>query len=237
MIPDGEILIHAGDATESGSLSELQSLISWMNSFPHRHKVFVAGNHDLVLDPALHRRNETDSPRSVDWGTVHYLDNSSTTLLCSGGRQTKCYGSPWTPRHGNWAFQHPRAQDVWTNIVPEDTDILITHGPPKAHLDLGHIGCDFLLAELWRVRPRLHVFGHVHEGYGQETVGFDGVLAAYEDVIKAKGGVLKLLWLLWEVALAILIRRPVQNKTLLVNAASVGGLRDEKRRAPLIVQI
>ncbi|CRJ96337.1 hypothetical protein BN1708_002129 [Verticillium longisporum] len=74
--------------------------------------------------------------------------------------------------------------------VPADTDVLITHTPPFAHRDL-RLGCPALLAELWRVRPRLHVFGHVHFGHGREAAHYDGAQAAYESLVARRGGPLR----------------------------------------------
>ncbi|KAH6700006.1 putative phosphoesterase [Cadophora sp. MPI-SDFR-AT-0126] len=232
-IPSGEILIHAGDATQSGTLEEFQATIDWLDSLPHRHKVIIGGNHDLVLDPnAAGTRREGRS--AIDWKGVTSLENDSVTLNCVGGRQIKIYGSPFTPKHGNWAFQYPRSRNVWYNTIPEDTDILITHGPPRAHLDLGY-GCDYLLDELWRTRPKLHVFGHIHGGYGQERVYYDEQQRAFEEICKAGGGIWRLV-LCYSTLVARFSRFPLSS-TLLVNAASIGGLRDEKRRAPITVTI
>ncbi|PGH16221.1 hypothetical protein AJ80_05244 [Polytolypa hystricis UAMH7299] len=171
---DGDILIHAGDLTQSGSLKEVQATIDWLNSQPHAQKVVIAGNHDLILDnnyryhpsshPGAFHRKE-----SVNWGDVTYLQNSSVTLRCSHDRELKIYGSPFSLRHGNWAFQYPRTTNIWDeHSIPADTDILITHGPPQGHLDLDRFGYKFLLESLWKLRkkPQLHVFGHVHGGYG-----------------------------------------------------------------------
>jgi 3',5'-cyclic AMP phosphodiesterase CpdA len=229
-IPPAEILIHAGDLTQSGTQGEIQKGLDWLNSLPHPFKILVAGNHDILLDENQPGR------ASLKWGSVIYLENEATTISCRNGRCLKIYGSPLSPRHGNWPFQYPRDEDVWHGKVPEDTDILITHGPPKGHLDTGYLGCRFLLDEIWRKKPRLHVFGHVHEGYGLEWVQFNGLQSAYESTVVARGGLLNLGRVLLEFLFARL--NPVEEaKTLLVNPAMVGGLRDEQRRQPIMVQI
>jgi hypothetical protein len=103
----------------------------------------------------------------------------------------KIYGAPQIPECGGkeFAFQYPRGQDTWSNTIPEDVDILVTHNPPKWHLDLpenGGLGCEFELKEVWRVKPTLHVFGHIHTGYGSENVWWDKGQQGSE-AVKAKG--------------------------------------------------
>ena len=106
--------------------------------------------------------------------------------------------SPWSPRMGNWACQqHPQQENVWNDAILDDTGVLVAHGPPRAHLDLIGIGCVFLLDAVWRVRPRLHVFGHVHEGYGQEVLQYTPLQAAYERLVIARIGVWELVLCLW----------------------------------------
>jgi len=99
-------------------------------------------------------------------------------------RKIIVYGAPQTPACGgdNFAFQYPRGQDAWSDTIPPNVDILATHTPPKYHLDLfsPSLGCEWLLKETWRVRPRLHIFGHVHAGAGKEVVFWDDAQKAYE---------------------------------------------------------
>jgi hypothetical protein len=132
-----------------GSLRELQRALDWLRSQPHKHKLIIGGNHDLLLDPAVQPRDKSDeaSFESLHCSRLTYLNGESITIEVSG-RKLKVYGSPWTPQQGNWAFQYPRDLNVWHNRVPEDVDILITHGPPKYHLDLCGLGCAHLLSEL-----------------------------------------------------------------------------------------
>lgn len=239
-LPDGDILIHAGDLTQSGSFQELQATINWLRLQPHRHKLVVAGNHDLLLDDSYehHSQHSQDGRKAVylDWGDITYLQNSATTVTCANGRRLQVYGSPLSRQNGNWAFQYPRTDNVWSNVVPAETDILITHGPPRAHLDLLNLGCDHLLGELWRVRPALHVFGHVHEGYGQKWLNYDAVQKAFEKTVVARGGLVNTLTLLKKV-LGWSWTPFKAPKTLLVNPAMAGGLRDEPRRRPIVVVI
>ena len=123
----------------------------------------------------------------IDWKGVHYLQHSSITLSFPhhGGRQLSFYGAPQIPRCGGdeFAFQYKRTDDAWSNTIPPETDVLVTHIPPKSHLDLpASLGCEFLLKEEWRVRPTVHVFGHVHAGYGREYAFWDASQRVFEDL-------------------------------------------------------
>ncbi|KAJ6781352.1 hypothetical protein PWT90_02763 [Aphanocladium album] len=194
-VPDGDLLLHAGDLTVGGSYVELQAQLDWLNTLPHRYKVVIAGNHDLLLDPAFVARSpdriyegEGTSRGDLDWGAILYLNNTATTLTSCNGRSIKIYGSPWTPMFGNWAFQYPEARLVWPDSVPQDVDILLTHGPPKGHLDDQGKGCAQLMKEISRVRPKLVVFGHIHEARGREQVHYDQVQEAYDRIVDGEGG-------------------------------------------------
>ncbi|SCO77617.1 related to phosphoesterases [Fusarium oxysporum] len=236
-LPFGDILIHAGDLTQSGSLGELKATIAWLNSQPHTHKVVVAGNHDLLLDQGCDRRGQAAAEgECLDWGDCIYLENETTTVTCDSGRSLKIYGCPLSPRHGNWSFQYPRSKDVWSGTVPNDIDVLVTHGPPFAHLDL-NLGCYYLLQALWRTRPLLHVFGHVHEGYGQESVVFDRLQKTYEKAL-CDGNLWSLMKLFKEFLRSLPTRKKQVTTTCqLVNPAMVGGLRDNEKRQPIKVII
>ncbi|RYP03842.1 hypothetical protein DL764_004861 [Monosporascus ibericus] len=239
-LPDGDVLIHAGDLTQSGTFKELEAAIAWLRNQPQLIKIVVAGNHDLLLDTGRDDASgeATTLRRSLDWGGIIYLEDEETTVTCArNGRRLRVYGSPYSPRHGNWAFQHPREKDVWADgRVPAGLDVLITHGPPRAHLDLRNLGCVHLLRELWRVRPRLHVFGHIHKGAGTEWARFDSLQDAYERTVMAGGGVMNLVRTAIRFMGAFMVSAP-EAKSLLVNASIVGGLRDRNRRKPVTVVI
>lgn len=247
-LPGGDVLIHAGDLTQSGSLRELQATVNWLRAQPHAIKIVVAGNHDLFLDANFPgRRIETGQTpsfpstsagdKTVDWGDIIYLQDTETTITCANGRRLCIYGSPYSPEHGNWAFQYPRSKDIWGGKVPDNTDILITHGPPRAHLDLLNLGCVYLLQELWRIQPRLHVFGHVHEGAGTEWLQFDALQDIYERVVVSGSGFWNLIWLMWGFLRVFFFCKPAEARCLLVNLAVVGGLQDDELRRPIQVTI
>ena len=131
-----------------------------MAMLPHRYKIFVPGNHDVLFEKDLKRCKEL-----LGSGVTVLLDEMVTI------EGLKIYGSPWTPRFCDWAFNLDRGElgDKW-KWIPDDLDVLITHGPPQGILDADEIGkecgCGELLAELPRIKPKLHVFGHLHHGYG-----------------------------------------------------------------------
>lgn len=232
-LPDGDVLIHAGDLTKSGTLEEIQAALDWLKAQPHAHKIVIAGNHDTILDPS---RDAGDERARLDWGDITYLCNESVTVQCSNGRKLLVFGSPLSPQYGNWAFQYPRSEDVWAGTVPDGVDILVTHCPPRAHLDLMNLGCSHLLRELWRVRPRLHVFGHVHEGRGQEWVGFDETQGAFEGVLMSRGlgRIVSFGRLVFEVVRGR-FRSAKEASCLLVNAAMVRGITEKERSKPITV--
>jgi hypothetical protein len=187
-IPSGDILIHAGDLTNAGTIAEIQAQIDWLASLPHKHKIAIAGNHDTFLDPRSRvTLDEKDRAGALEWKGIRYLQHSSTTLTCQtdhGAKRFVIYGAPQIPLCGgkNFAFQYPRGQDAWSETIPDHTDILVTHTPPKYHLDLfaPTLGCEWLLKEIWRIKPVLHVFGHVHAGAGREVIWWDEAQKAYE---------------------------------------------------------
>lgn len=184
-IPQGDVLIHAGDLTNQGTATEIQDQIDWIATLPHPVKIVIAGNHDSFFDPRA--RHTPDAHSSIDFHGIHYLQNSSVTLTFpkSYHRQLIFYGAPQIPACGgdDFAFQYPRGKDAWSDTIPRQTDILITHTPPKHHLDLPHgMGCEHLLRELWKLRPTVHVFGHVHAAFGKENVFWDEGQKAYEKV-------------------------------------------------------
>ncbi|KAG7106473.1 rhamnogalacturonate lyase C like protein [Verticillium longisporum] len=190
-VPEGDLLIHAGDLSTPGTAAALQAQIDFLAAQPHTHKVLVAGNHDAYFDPNARSLADRTFRATLDLKGVHYLQHEALTLTFAarGRRRLRLYGAPDIPRCGpaDFAFQYDAAAPPWQGAVPADTDVLITHTPPFAHRDL-RLGCPALLAELWRVRPRLHVFGHVHFGHGREAAHYDGAQAAYESLVARRGG-------------------------------------------------
>jgi len=158
-VPSGDMLVHAGDITVMSKRPWVYRHFDiWLGELPHRHRIVIPGNNDYLLEDPRQRSAITNATLLVDSGVeVEGL---------------KIWGSPVTPLYGG-AFGKSRPQDRkkhWAQI-PEDTDILITHTPPFAILDHGlpsepREGCPYLFEAVFRARPRLHVFGHIHAGYG-----------------------------------------------------------------------
>jgi predicted phosphodiesterase len=160
-VPHGDVLVHAGDFTMSGRESEIRAFDAWLGRLPHPRKIVVAGNHDWLF------QREPANARSLITN-AEYLEDSGATI-----DGVRFWGAPWQPWFFDWAFNLRRGPEIaarWA-LVPAETDVLITHGPPRGVLDVvdrgESVGCEDLLRELGRIRPRVHVFGHIHESYGR----------------------------------------------------------------------
>ena len=167
-LPDGDILIHAGDATNKGTHTELLAFFEWFGNQPHAHKIFVAGNHDFrFIDDAgfteaLCRDNG-----------ITYLRDAFVVLEAEGKANIKIYGAPV---HPNFTIDEKDIQDL-TLEIPEEVDILVTHVPPYGIFDevcddfkIKYLGNYQLLGAIQLRKPKYHVFGHVHEGYGTKRL-------------------------------------------------------------------
>lgn len=166
-IPECDILIHAGDATGRGTLQEVSSFLYWLSQQPAKHKVAIPGNHDWLFDrdPFMARNLLSQ------YSDIIMLNDELKEVM-----GLKIYGSPVTPRFFDWAFNADEDDlyETWSKI-PDGIDILVTHGPPKGVLDITQdgdsVGCPILAAEImYRIKPKYHIFGHIHEGYGQQKI-------------------------------------------------------------------
>lgn len=186
-LPLGDVLIHGGDMTSTGHVQTFEELRSFLKQQRKRfsHVICIAGNHDITLHQdfyeehwkrfhaRLGQKESCSNVQALIRESCTYLEHATTTVANS-----VVFGSPWTPVFFDWAFNYPRnlqAEHLWT-AIPDDTDILVSHGPPLGRCDDtdrgSRTGCASLLRHVQqRVRPRLHMFGHIHEGYG---CSFDG---------------------------------------------------------------
>lgn len=180
-LPGGDILIHAGDCTRGGTFEQLRDFLDWFSTQPFSHRIWIAGNHDITLDQKFYAENwsrfhrkyakqDLDQIQSLirSYDNITYLED--TMLEVEG---LKIYGSPWQPTFFNWAFNVERGcaiDAIWSSI-PSGVDIVMTHGPPLGYGDLCNsgirAGCANLLHHImYRIQPRVHIFGHIHEDVG-----------------------------------------------------------------------
>ena len=101
-VPNGDVLIHAGDLTNAGTVEEIQEQLDWLASLPHREKIIIAGNHDSYFDPKS--RKAEDKGKKLNLRTLHYLENKAITLKFKGGRKLNFYGAPDIPTCGGSEF-------------------------------------------------------------------------------------------------------------------------------------
>lgn len=184
VMPDGDIIVHCGDATNRGHYSEVKSFMEWFGALPYYKKIFVPGNHDFLFQDSEEVAREICG------------DNGVICLINEGyeAMGVKFWGMPDTPWFHNWAFNRARSEaeveyykvplmrDV-TDLIPNDTNVLLSHGPAYGILDEltnvcgdfngQFVGCDDTLAAIRRVKPDLHFCGHIHPSYGEKHL--DGV--------------------------------------------------------------
>lgn len=171
-IPDGEVLIHAGDCTGSGSLSALDDFTKWLRSLPHSHKILIAGNHDFCFE-----KQPTESRRMCEERGISYLRGESISI---GG--VNFYGFPWQPIYRFMAFNAREGElKGRLKLVPDNTNVLVSHGPALHTLDYipsekAHVGCRALAKRIEQL-PNLkaHICGHIHESYGLLVRESDGL--------------------------------------------------------------
>ena len=171
----GDMLIHAGDLTGRGYITEIENFMKWYDKINNYDtKIFIAGNHDFGFQDD----NEKLRGLLTGYKTIDYLEDELMMVGEDYDTMIKIWGTPWQPEFHNWAFNLPRGEKLkekW-DMIPMNTDILITHGPPLGKLDYvrypnENVGCEELMKRVEEIKPKIHVFGHIHEGYGYV---FDG---------------------------------------------------------------
>jgi Icc-related predicted phosphoesterase len=160
-VPAGDVLVFAGDATRKGDLAELADFDDWLAGLPHPEKIIIAGNRDFCFES-----QQAEALQILRH--AKYIQDETISL--DGYR---LYGSPWQPVFLNMAFNLERGESLrkkWA-LIPPDTDILVTHTPPSGFGDRTNAGMTVgdrdLTEATARIQPKLHVFGHIHEGYGK----------------------------------------------------------------------
>ena len=189
-LPEGDVLIHAGDISNRGGEKDVTNFIHWFQNIDgFDMKIFISGNHDHCFEKVdePHHRGDYDwlhhlmSDENLSQSNVFYLQDEFIEFkVPEFSKPIKFYGTPWQPEFYNWAFNLPRMGhellEKW-NQIPKDTDILITHGPPNGYGDLVNnwrqpnvnVGCELLRNRIEEIKPTLNIFGHIHEGYGVYT--------------------------------------------------------------------
>jgi hypothetical protein len=180
-LPGGDLLIHAGDIMNSGyNKNDIFDFCTWFQSLKqYEDKVFIAGNHDRMFE-----NHPVESNMIVNnFGDIIYLQDDNYTMYFDGPNgdtpedNIHIYGSPWQPWFYDWAFNLPKngpgLATKW-EAIPDNTDILITHGPAFGTLDTvagrpwDHLGCELLAQRIEVIKPKIHVCGHIHSGRGYE---------------------------------------------------------------------
>lgn len=171
LLPGGDIIIHAGDISSMGYKHEIQSFCSWLNKLSnYNQKIFIAGNHDWMF------QKDPDQAKSICdfYKYIEYIEDQTISIGQDSDKLIEIYGSPWQPEFSDWAFNLPRNSKELAEkfaLIPDSTDILVTHGPANGFLDkvMGgweNLGCELLAKEIKKKKPKIHVCGHIHSGYG-----------------------------------------------------------------------
>lgn len=161
-LPKADMIIHGGDVSYRGGTDEVEDFMDWFSSLDYQYKVFIAGNHDFYFEGKLQHM-------------IQQILSKNTFYLCDSGitiEGINIWGSPISPSFFNWAFNRDRGEEIlrhWKRI-PKNTDILITHTPAYGILDYTargvNVGCEDLLNVINEIKPKYHLSGHIHEGYG-----------------------------------------------------------------------
>lgn len=166
-LPEGDVILHAGDVSSRGLKAEIERFLDWFSGLDYQYKIFIAGNHDFFFEQAPQTEIEAMIPKDLI-----YLNDSGVEI-----EGIKIWGSPIQPWFYDWAFNRQRGPDIqkhW-DLIPEDSDIVITHGPVFGILDRTAsgqvVGCEDLLPVIQRIAPKVHLCGHIHEAYGTRQVG------------------------------------------------------------------
>lgn len=191
-----DVAMHCGDLTDGSKLEEFRTAIHLLKAIDAPLKLVIAGNHDFTMDLAAFERKVLEATPPLDpellakeYGTpgearrlfkdvekdtgITFLDEGTHQFTLGNGALLTVYASPHTPALGAWGFQYPPDRGHEFRI-DTGVDVVMTHGPPKGIMDYTHgcerAGCAHLFAAVARARPRIHCFGHVHEGWGARLV-------------------------------------------------------------------
>lgn len=190
-----DVAVRCGDLTEEPKLEEFRTSLRLLNDVQAPLKLVIAENHDFTLDEPIFRVKVAKSQQPIDlvkkefgdYGEARqlfedaksagiiFLDEGTHQFTLANGAKLSIYASPFTPSlgEGEWGFQYPRSEGHGFQIK-QGVDLVMTHGPPKGILDYTvdkqRAGCPDLFSAIARACPRLHCFGHIHEGWGAKMV-------------------------------------------------------------------
>lgn len=167
-----DVIVHSGDISGRGYFAEIEDFLNWYSKLTqYTYKILIAGNHDFGFQ---------DNPNKVrelleKFPNIIYLQDSGVEIL-----GVNFWGSPWQPTFFNWAFNLDRGlplKEKW-DLIPSNTDVLITHGPAKGYGDKvinryspsggENVGCEDLLQTILEIKPKLFCCGHIHQAQGVE---------------------------------------------------------------------
>lgn len=181
-LPEADVVLHCGDLTKRSEPVEFEATFAMLRRLKAPLKLVIPGNHDGALDRGWwsmwqqprrdpHMEIPSEVERIVEAARqdgVRYLAEGDYTFNLANGARLRVYASPWTPEYGTWGFQYDNGHDF---SIPSGVDIAMTHGPPQGVLDETswggtRAGCDHLFRAVYRSKPRVHCFGHIHESWG-----------------------------------------------------------------------
>ena len=190
-VPDNlDMVIFSGDCSNPMNHiinePEVLNVLTWFATVEAKHKIMIAGNHDSSIESKLVSKKIIES-----YGII-YLENDDITI-----EGLKIWGSPITPTFGTWSFMKSRSKihRIW-DTIPDDTDIVVTHGPPKGILDLTYdfsnniyrCGCNSLLKRMIAIQPKFNMFGHIHNNEDLINAGIQ-MLSSTESTVYSNGSV------------------------------------------------
>lgn len=182
-LPEADVVLHCGDLTKRSEPVEFEATFAMLRGLKAPLKLVIPGNHDGALDRGWwsmwqqprrdpHMEIPGEAERIVEAARqdgVRYLVEGDYTFNLANGARLRVYASPWTPEYGTWGFQYGDSGHDFS--IPAGVDIAMTHGPPQGVLDETRwggtrAGCDCLFRAIEHSKPRVHCFGHIHEGWG-----------------------------------------------------------------------
>ncbi|EGD84094.1 hypothetical protein H112_07784 [Trichophyton rubrum D6] len=190
-----DVALHCGDLTQESKIDEFRATIELLKAINAPLKLIIAGNHDFTLDVPMFRQKVAEIPGPADAELVKkiygdygeakrlfdeardhgimLLDEGLYTFDLANGASLTIYASPFTPSEGDWGFQYS-PKEGHSFDFKDGVDIVMTHGPPHGVMDRPYsssrVGCPDLFKSVFRTRPKLHCFGHIHEEWGARLV-------------------------------------------------------------------